>query len=84
MSHFRCVESTQVIPQTLPALYIYAQHSILPWREGVVVTLGSFLGVTLGALLVTRGHIKTQHLHMAAAVSLTLIALVVLHRACSM
>lgn len=68
---------TQVIPQTLPALAIYYKKNVFPWKEGIIVSVGSLIGATLGAYITTHGFVKTKNLYRSFVMLLILLAAMV-------
>lgn len=64
---------TQVIPQTLPGLLLYWKSGYFLWQEALVVTIGSFIGVTFGAYLASKEILTAKTLYKL--MSLTLLGL---------
>lgn len=63
----------QIMPETLPALWVYYKKGDFPYKEGLVVLLGGAVGATIGAYLSAHKMLPEQALYKL--MSVTLIAL---------
>lgn len=61
---------TQVIPQALPGLVMYIKNGHMLWKESVLVSLGSLIGVTVGAFFVTKNVIPKTWLYRGTCLML--------------
>lgn len=73
---------TQVIPQALPGLIVYYKNGVFPWKEGLIVTLGSFIGVSIGAYIANAEIISLKYLYRAMAFSLLILSIMVWWKFC--
>lgn len=60
----------QLVPQTLPALWVYYKKGEFPMKESLIVVASSAIGAALGAYIVTRWKISSRILYRLIAVSL--------------
>jgi uncharacterized membrane protein YfcA len=60
---------TQVVPQTLPGLLLYWRSGYFLWQEALVVTIGSFIGVTFGAFLASRDILTEKTLYKLMSIT---------------
>jgi uncharacterized protein len=63
----------QLVPQTLPGVYMYYREGFVKWKPCLAVILGSLVGVTLGAYVATRAWVPEAVLYKAIGISLVLI-----------
>lgn len=68
---------TQLIPQTLPAFLSYNRAGIFPWKEGIIVTIGSFIGVTGITQYIMANPVNMKILYRLASVSLFLLSILI-------
>ena len=68
----------QLVPQTAVAVYMYHHKGYLNFGDALYVAVGSFIGVTAGTWLVTRGTINDKQLTLVFALVLLLCSTVYL------
>lgn len=58
-----CGLALQLVPQSLPGLYLYHKKGHFELLTSLYIIIGSLLGVTLGAYLVNSGYINEQMMY---------------------
>jgi uncharacterized membrane protein YfcA len=60
----------QVVPQTLPALWIYYKKDEFPYKESFVVLVSAVIGTTIGAYLTVNKMVPVAALYKLMSVML--------------
>ena len=60
----------QVVPQTLPALWIYYKKDEFPYKESLIVTVSAVIGTTIGAYLTVNKMVPVAVLYKLMSVTL--------------
>lgn len=70
------------IPNALPGLYLYYEKGYFDFRIASIVTVGSIIGITIGALFVTKNFIDIKILYRFYTFILALTTLYMLYYYC--
>ena len=69
----------QVMPETLPALWVYYKKGDFPYKEGLVVLLGGAVGALIGAYLSAHKIVPTAVLYKIMSVTLIALGVYIWH-----
>ena len=50
----------QLLPQSIPGVYMYSKKGHLPLYEGLFVVLGNVVGISIGSYLVNYGYVSEK------------------------
>lgn len=50
----------QLLPQSIPGVYMYSKKGHLPLYEGLLVVLGNVVGISIGSYLVNYGYVSEK------------------------
>ena len=70
------------IPNAFPALYLYYEKGHLDLKVAAIVTAGSIIGTTLGAIVVTNNYINIKILYRFYTFILALTTIYMLYYYC--
>lgn len=72
----------QVIPETLPALYMYYKNKHFLWKEALIILAGSISGISIGAYISSNKIIPKIYLYRLMAISLFLLSILIWYFYC--
>lgn len=70
------------IPNALPGLYLYYDKGHFNFKIAAIVTIGSIIGITIGALFVTKNYIDIKILYRIYTFILALTTVYMLYYYC--
>lgn len=73
---------TQAIPASIPGLIMYYKNGVFPWREGIVVSIGSLVGIVIGAYIANAGIFSVKVMYRAISFSLLVLSIFIWWKYC--
>lgn len=70
----------QLIPQTLPSLYMYYKSNHFLLWESVALAVGSLIGTMIGSYYATNGFITQKQLYIILCVLLTITVIYIYYK----
>ena len=70
-----CSLVMQLLPQSLPGVLIYHNKKYIDWYASLIVVFASFIGITIGAVLVGNDYITEESTYKVLTIGMIFITL---------
>ena len=70
-----CSLVMQLLPQSLPGVIIYHNKQFIDWYASLIVVFASFIGITIGAVLVGNDYITEEFTYKVLTIGMIFITL---------
>lgn len=71
-----CSLVMQLLPQSLPGVLIYNSKDYINWYDSFMVVIGSFVGILLGAFLVSNNYINEKMSYKILTIMLLCVTII--------
>jgi uncharacterized protein len=69
----------QVIPQTLPAIYMHYKNKTLPLKIAIIVTISSIFGIILGTKFLINEIIPLFYIYLLLSILLLIVSIYIFY-----